>query len=205
VTDPVAGLVLAAGGGRRLGGRPKALLRAGDGTPLVVRAVAALREGGCSPVVVVLGAAAEEAAPLVPSALAGSVVADDWADGMGRSLRRGLRALKDDSAQAVVVTLVDLPDVTAAVTARVVDAWRSTGGGADALVRATYDGEPGHPVLIGRAHWSALAVTLDAAPTRDVGALHYLRGRIVQQVSCDDLATGRDLDRPADLDTWTVR
>ncbi|NEE36001.1 NTP transferase domain-containing protein, partial [Streptomyces sp. SID7982] len=42
----VTGLLLAAGGGRRLGGRPKALLEYG-GRPLVEHAVAALRAGGC--------------------------------------------------------------------------------------------------------------------------------------------------------------
>ncbi|MYS19246.1 MULTISPECIES: NTP transferase domain-containing protein, partial [unclassified Streptomyces] len=55
----VAGLLLAAGGGRRLGGRPKALLPFG-GRPLVEHAVRVLRAGGCAPVHVVLGAAAAE-------------------------------------------------------------------------------------------------------------------------------------------------
>ncbi|MFE0084546.1 NTP transferase domain-containing protein, partial [[Kitasatospora] papulosa] len=50
----VAGVLLAAGGGRRLGGRPKALLEH-RGRPLVEHAVRALRNGGCGPVHVVLG------------------------------------------------------------------------------------------------------------------------------------------------------
>ncbi|SDY89258.1 molybdenum cofactor cytidylyltransferase/nicotine blue oxidoreductase [Micromonospora pattaloongensis] len=54
-----AGLVLAAGGGRRYGA-PKALV-AVDGRLLVERAVRTVRDGGCDPVVVVLGAAADEA------------------------------------------------------------------------------------------------------------------------------------------------
>ncbi|MYW10849.1 NTP transferase domain-containing protein, partial [Streptomyces sp. SID2563] len=55
----IAGLLLAAGGGRRLGGRPKALLEH-RGRPLVEHALRTLREGGCGPVHVVLGASADE-------------------------------------------------------------------------------------------------------------------------------------------------
>ena len=51
----VAGLVLAAGEGRRLGG-PKALLVI-DGERLVDRTVRVLYDAGCTPVYVVAGAA----------------------------------------------------------------------------------------------------------------------------------------------------
>lgn len=54
VGDRVAGLLLAAGGGRRLGGRPKALLEH-RGHPLVEHAVEVLRTAGCARVHVVLG------------------------------------------------------------------------------------------------------------------------------------------------------
>lgn len=53
----VAGLLLAAGGGRRYG-MPKALVRQGEKL-LVERAAETLRAGGCAPIVVVLGAAAD--------------------------------------------------------------------------------------------------------------------------------------------------
>src|SRR5687768_9682673 len=53
----VAGLVLAAGGGRRYGG-PKALVSR-QGQLLVERAVATLRDGGCAPILVVVGAEAD--------------------------------------------------------------------------------------------------------------------------------------------------
>ncbi|WP_051204039.1 nucleotidyltransferase family protein [Streptomyces thermolilacinus] len=89
---PVAGLLLAAGGGRRLGGRPKALLDH-RGRPLVEHAVAALRAAGCGPVHVVLGAAA--GAVRERADLAGCVVVEnpEWERGMGSSLRAGLASL----------------------------------------------------------------------------------------------------------------
>lgn len=196
---PVAGLLLAAGAGRRMG-VPKAQLRDPLGVPYLDRAVGALFEGGCSSVTVVLGAEADAAAALLdeagwnddPDVLV--VVAEDWAEGMGASLRRGLAALAEEAeggAVAALVTLVDLPDVTAAVHARVL----SVPAAEDTVARAAYDGEPGHPVLLGRSHWSALV----AQAAGDRGARDYLAARQVRSVDCGDLATGRDLDVPTDL------
>lgn len=177
-------------------GQPKALLVDEDGASRLARTVDGLVEAGCASVTVVLGAAAERARPLLGDRSARVVVADDWAEGLGASLRRGLRVLADDATgAAALVTLVDLPDVGAPVLARVIDAWRADGGRPDALVRATYDGRPGHPVLLGRDHWAPLIATLAG----DTGAQPYLRRRNVREVTCDDLATGRDLDHPGDL------
>jgi CTP:molybdopterin cytidylyltransferase MocA len=201
VSAEVVGLLLAAGAGRRLGGRPKALLTDTDGTPYLSRTVARLHAAGCARVLVVLGAAAGEASELLEPGSADVVVAPDWADGMGLSLRRGLVELEDGPGTAVLVTLVDLPDVDTAVMSRVLHRWRSSGAGSDALLRATYQGHPGHPVLVGRDHWSPLRETL----TGDVGAQRYLAARKVHEVSCDDLATGHDLDRPEDLSRWAAR
>ena len=62
----VAGLLLAAGAGRRMGG-PKALLEL-DGEALVQRGIRLLHDGGCAPVVVVVGAAAEQVLQLCAGA-----------------------------------------------------------------------------------------------------------------------------------------
>lgn len=177
-----AGLLLAAGAGRRMG-RPKALVRDDDGTSWLLRALASLRP--CGRVTVVLGASADEAARLLPPSV-DLVLAPDWATGMGASLRAGLAALGATDADAALVTLVDLPDVTAEVVARVLAA----GSGPAALARATYDGRPGHPVLLGRDHWAGV---LDAAEG-DRGARDYLASADVTAVECGDLATGADRD-----------
>jgi CTP:molybdopterin cytidylyltransferase MocA len=185
----VRGLLLAAGAGRRMG-RPKALVADHDG-PWLVRGVDALLEGGCAGVTVVLGAAVDEALPLLDGLGVDVVVARAWAEGMGASLRAGLGAL-DEEVPAVLVHLVDLPDVGADVVARVL----GTASGPTALARAAYAGEPGHPVLIGKDHWPGVV----AGPVGDAGARDYLRGRDVVLVECGDLAGGRDIDSPDMLD-----
>jgi len=148
----VTGLLLAAGAGRRMGG-PKGLLRDPDGTPWAARVVQTLRSGGCSQVSVVVGAAADQVRALLPDDVE-VVLAEDWAQGMGASLREGLDALMADGSgapDAVLVTLVDLPGVTAEVVARLVAHTAPS-----VLARAGYGGVPGHPVLItgpGSAPW----------------------------------------------------
>jgi CTP:molybdopterin cytidylyltransferase MocA len=107
---------------------------------------------------------------------------------MAASLATGLAALQHDDGEVALVMLVDLPDVDAAACRRVLAAAE----GPTSLARATYDGRPGHPVLMGRDHWFAAAATLDG----DEGAKAYLRDHGCVAVECGDLATGHDVDRP---------
>ena len=178
---PTRGLLLAAGAGRRMG-MPKALVRDDDGTSWLLRAIASLAP--CQGVTVVLGAAAAEAAALLPASV-DVVLNPDWESGMGSSLRAGLAALPAD-ADAALVSLVDLPDVTSVVCARVLRA----ASGPAALARASYDGRPGHPVLLGRDHWPAAST----AAIGDRGARDLLAGPGVVLVECGDLAGGEDVD-----------
>ncbi|GAB3887717.1 nucleotidyltransferase family protein [Terrabacter terrigena] len=111
-------------------GGPKALLRRHPGeSTLVERAVSLLHAGGCAGITVVVGAAADEVTGIV-TALGRDVdvvPCPDWDEGMGASLRTGLTALARSSHEgegcvdAVLVTLVDLPDLTPEVVARVLD------------------------------------------------------------------------------------
>lgn len=181
-----AGLLLAAGEGRRFGG-PKALARL-DGQTLVERGIGLLSTGGCDPVLVVLGAQAERVRPHCAGAQI--VVAANWAEGMGASLRAGLRAVGATDAQACVVALVDQPLIGVDAVRRLLAA------GAEAAV-ATYAGQPRNPVLFGRALWAQVA----SAVHGDVGARSWLgahRDRVVA-VACDDTGSPADVDTVEDL------
>jgi CTP:molybdopterin cytidylyltransferase MocA len=191
----VAGLVLAAGEGRRLG-KPKALVRLDDQL-LVDRAAAALRDAGCTPVVVVLGAAAAEVARSAELEEAVVVVNEDWASGMGSSLCTGLTALTELQAAATVVMLVDQPRVTSAVVSRLVE---NHSPGVAAVV-ASYDGRRRNPVLLDASVWPEVV----AAAAGDVGARAWLDTHAdeVVLVACDDLGSDIDIDTAADLERLT--
>jgi CTP:molybdopterin cytidylyltransferase MocA len=187
MTDEPLGVLLAAGAGTRMG-RPKALVRDPSGVPWVELGCRMLRAAGCGDVVVVLGAQAGAARALVPDD-ARVVVAHDWALGTSASLRAGLRSAEATEVPGVLVSLVDLPELPATVGRRVVD--RAGPDPVSALVRAVFHGRPGHPVLIGRAHWAALAATVSG----DAGANAYLSRHAAIAVECGDLSSGHDRDR----------
>lgn len=174
------GILLAAGEGRRFGG-PKQLARV-DGRPLIEHALETLHD--LDRRIVVLGARADEVRAGADLRGAEIVICEDWAEGMGASLRRGLAAAGD--TDEVVIMLADQPFLTAAVVARV----RAAPGDS---ARAVFAGAPGHPVVLRRA-------LLERA-----GELHGdrgFRGRLegATEVECGDLADPRDIDTRADLE-----
>ncbi len=171
----VAGILLAAGDGTRLG-QPKATVQLG-GMTLAERGVRLLRDGGADPVLVVTGA--------VPVQIPGTVAVPnpDWLSGMGSSLAAGLRALAREAPRdgkalaadigAVVIALADQPLIGPAAVGRLLAAY--AGGAAVAV--AAYDGKPRNPVLIGRAHWTAVTALATGDPAGPPGAGHPGRVR----------------------------
>jgi len=182
----VAGLVLAAGGGRRYG-MPKALVEY-RGSLLVERAVRTAR-AVCDPVLVVLGAQAVDVWRTADLDGATVLANRDWETGMASSLRTGLDGLRGwpGRVDAVLVTLVDMPGMTPEVLRAL-----AAHAAPDALAIATYDGVRGHPVLLGREHWAGVAATA----TGDEGARRYLAVHDVTAVDCTGLADPTDLDVP---------
>jgi CTP:molybdopterin cytidylyltransferase MocA len=184
VKQHVAGVLLAAGEGSRLG-VPKALVEIA-GVRLVDRGIALLRDGGASPVVAVTGAAVVELLGVI------TVHNPDWRSGMGSSLAAGLGSVPADCA-AAVLALVDQPLVGPGSVGRLIAAYRA---GASIAV-AAYHGRPRNPVLLAREHWPA-AIALAAG---DVGARPFLRAHpdLVTQVECADIGSPDDVDTPQDL------
>jgi CTP:molybdopterin cytidylyltransferase MocA len=181
-------VVLAAGAGRRFGG-PKQIAQ-WRGAPLLEWALdAALGVPALDPFVVVLGAHASEVQAAVDLSALTVVHAADWEEGQSASLRAGVAALGD--VDAAVVLLADMPLVTSQVVAGVLDHF----GARYDVVRAVYEGRPGHPVLLGRR---ALAGVPDLRG--DTGARVLFEALRVREWEAGHLCEATDIDTRAQLE-----
>jgi CTP:molybdopterin cytidylyltransferase MocA len=183
----IAGIVLAAGAGTRFGG-PKQLAELG-GRPLLEHALRVMGAAPVSPTVVVLGCAADDILAAVDLHGARPVTCERWEEGLSASLACGLAEVAD--SEAALVALGDQPGISAEAIRRVLAA---RGPGALAA-RATYGGEPGHPVLLERRLFGRLRDV-----TGDHGARNVLQSVPARDVPCDDLGGGEDVDTLAQLE-----
>lgn len=182
----VAGVVLAAGRGRRFGATKQ--LAELDGRPLVRHVVDTALAAGLDPVLVVVGHDADRVRAVLPAQV--EVVPNpDHATGQASSLRAAVAAATAHPADALVVLLADQPGITPA-SVRAVTAARADG---TPVVRAVYDDGPGHPVLFARAVWPDLARVVG-----DAGARQLLDDLSVSHVRVPG-PRPPDVDRPEDL------
>jgi molybdenum cofactor cytidylyltransferase len=188
----VAGVVLAAGEGRRFGGGKQ--LADLDGRPLLEHALASSATVGLEPRMVVLGANAERILATVELHGHEVVVCPDWQEGMAASLRAGVSAARAAGADAILVTLGDQPLVGAEAIARVLNA-RGGPDGTSRAIRASYDGVPGHPALLESSVFDALL-----ALQGDEGARGVFKSAGTHLVACEDVAVPTDVDEVGDLE-----
>lgn len=190
----VPGVVLAAGRSTRMG-RPKALLPVGaDGETFVARVVRTLRAGGVAEVVVVAAAVAEEVSRVLaredPSSRV--VINPDPDRGQFSSLQVGLRAVNRPGVSGLMVTLVDVPLVSAATVERLLAVHRSTGA---PIVRPARAGRHGHPVIFGQAVFGEIGAAPAGSSAKEIISAH--RRRSVSVPITED-GPFRDIDTPAE-------
>jgi molybdenum cofactor cytidylyltransferase len=186
----VAGAVLAAGRGDRLGGdvpKPLTLLA---GTPLVTWALRAVHAAELSPVVVVVGNHGADVGRAAPPAVT-VVHAPHWHRGIAHSLHAAIDSV-DGYVQvsALCVGLADQP-LVGADAYRLLVAAHERGA---SLAVATYGGVRGNPVLLAREFWD------EARALRgDIGARALMHGHDVVEVDCTGTGSPDDVDTIDDL------
>jgi CTP:molybdopterin cytidylyltransferase MocA len=183
----IAGIVLAAGRGRRFEGAKQ--LAPFRGRPLLEHALETMAEAPVDEAVVVLGAEAERILAEVELHGIRPVCCAEWATGQGASLRAGVEAVHGPDAS--VVTLGDQPLVSAAAIARLIS---ERDASVDAL-RAGYGDDVGHPVLLERA----LLARIDGV-RGDVGARELLADARVKVIDCEGLGSPVDVDTREQLE-----
>jgi molybdenum cofactor cytidylyltransferase len=177
-------------------GRDKLLEQVGGRPALRAAAEAALASRADEVVVVLPPDATARREALVGLEVA-VVEAAEWAEGMAASLRAGLQAVAA-RADAVVVMLADMPEVTAREIDRLIAAFDPEEG--REICRATSaEGTPGHPVLFGRRFFESLA-----GLRGDRGARDVVReaAEFVVDVPTEGRAAVVDLDTPEEWEAW---
>lgn len=202
---PVA-IILAAGDSTRIG-TPKALLADPDGRPFVARIVRAFVAAGIGDVVIVTGAqhdaihSAIESAistdqPSIPPRLARN---PDPARGPLSSLWVGLDAVMRPDLDAILMTLVDVPMVSATTIRAVIDAWTRTGA---PVVRPAMGQRHGHPVLFDRAVFAELR---NAPLEQGAKAVVHAHADHLVNVEVSDEGCLMDIDTAADYESALKR
>jgi len=188
---PVALIVLAAGGSRRMG-RPKQLELV-HGEAMVVRAARTALASHAGPVSVVTGAEAEAVTSLLRKQLPTVTIVPNpaWEAGQATSMQAALRALPD-TMEAAILMPVDQPYLDEVLLRRLVQAWHA---GAD-LVAPTTDGTlRGAPALFDRRFWPELMSITGDIGGRSVLAAHHSACVAVPAAE----RWLQDIDTPGDL------
>ena len=144
----IGAVLLAAGAGQRMGGRPKALLELG-GVPLVLRQLIALSGAGVDELVVVLGYHAARILPVIEHFPVTIVHNSHPEQGQVSSQRLGLGAL-NPNVDAVLVALADQPLINEQDITSLIGAFKKRPEGT-AVVVPRVAGQPGNPVIFSAA------------------------------------------------------
>jgi molybdenum cofactor cytidylyltransferase len=182
----VTGLVLSAGGSRRLG-RPKQLLAYGDST-LLGHVVRVARECQFEQTIVAIGGSADEVRDGVDLAGTEVVVNQAYGAGCSSSIAAAL-AVVDPGCDVLVLMLGDQPGVTAGTVAALL-----AGRGDAPLAVCRYDEGPGHPLAFARGVFPALAELHG-----DKGVWRLLEQRVAEVAEVPVAGPiPRDVDTPED-------
>jgi CTP:molybdopterin cytidylyltransferase MocA len=188
----IPAVVLAAGLSSRMGGRPKANLPLDNGHTFLTRIVRTFLDAGADDVVVVVGHEAEAVVEAFgPSGLPARFVRNpEFSRGQLSSIRAGLRAIDRPGVKAMLLTLVDVPLVSSATVRAVMEQyWRTHAP----VVRPTNGSRHGHPVLIDRSVFEALAHADENAGAKPIVRAH---ASPAGELPIDDEGAFTDVDTP---------
>jgi molybdenum cofactor cytidylyltransferase len=142
--EPIAGILLAAGGSSRLG-QPKQLVRL-DGITLIRRTVLTGLEAGLSPLLVVVGSDAEVVIEEIKELPVILVRNQAWQDGQSTSIKAGVGQLPARTG-GVVFLLSDQPYLSSEVIRALMDEARATGA---PVIAPLIEDQRGNPVYFDR-------------------------------------------------------
>lgn len=148
-------IILAAGASTRMNGEPKQLLEF-EGKTLLRRAAETALSSGARPIVIVLGANVEKLLPGIKDLPVLPAINENWASGMGGSIKTGLSVLQTEKTdiEAAILMLCDQPFVTAETLNRLVETFQKT---KKSIAACQYADTLGVPALFAREMFAELS------------------------------------------------
>lgn len=186
----ICGILLAAGTSSRYGDENKLLTNC-KGDQIVRRAIRTLVRSELDHVIVVLGYEADRVHKAVEDFDISVVVNESYELGMGTSVRAGVEAARERSADAVLIALGDMPNVMVSSVNTLVEAYER---GVSDVIAVAYEGQRGNPVIFDSRFFDQLT---DSAG--DVGGRTILLSSddtVLLEV--DDPGLCHDIDLPED-------
>ncbi len=166
------------------------------GKPLLQKAVEELIAANTGEVIVVLGANAESHKKIITGYPVRIVRNDHWQNGMGSSIKIGLRLIQDQipKSEAVIISVCDQPHLTRAHIVEIAHAYLKN---KKSIVASAYKETLGVPILFDKSHFESLAKIHDQE-----GAKKILQQNLTDVASVPFPLGAIDLDTKEDYDTF---
>jgi Uncharacterized MobA-related protein len=183
-------VILAAGASTRMG-RPKQLLPL-NGQPLLLHTVDEALSTSITHVVVVLGTDPDTYRDLLETYPVGLVINESWKNGLGSSIKAGLKAIRQraKALDAVLFLVGDQPAIGFEYLSRMIDTYRNTSAN---LIASGYSDTYGVPALFGAEFFDAIMALNDEDGARRVLEKHE---DVLTVLDCPEGAV--DIDTPQD-------
>lgn len=187
-----AAIILAAGKSSRLGFPKQTLLYKGN--TLIEIAIDAALKAKCDPVLVVLGANKEAIEPGIKNKEITIVYNENWAEGMGASIKIAIRHLENiKEVTQVVIMLCDQPFVNRALLGSLIYKQQQSGS---KIVACTYKDTIGVPALFDRSLFPELLLL-----EGNEGAKKVVQAHVEQVATVPFEKGGVDIDTIADYES----
>ncbi len=193
MSPQVAGVVLAAGGARRMGGRLKQLLPC-QGEALVHRAARTALEAALHPVWVVVGAGEAQVRAALADLPLQCLANPRWSEGQSTSVALAARQLRAARVPAAVFLLADQPYIPPALIQSLIAAWQNH---AAPIVAPRIAGQRSNPVLIDASLFPLLETL-----TGDRGARALFAAHPPLEIPWPDPTARAEIDTPEDYQRW---
>ncbi len=191
LADKIAGIILAAGEGKRIG-QNKGLLKI-DGISFLEKVIVPLKDAGCSPVIVVGGSQSEKVKVEAIKHGAKFALNENWQSGQFSSVKAGLRQLKRD-VEGAIIALVDHPLVMSNTYVILMEEFLEY---SDKIILPICDGRRGHPIVLPREIIDEIISAPDDSILKDIIFSHADK---IYETLVEDPGILKDIDINSDME-----